>query len=68
MLSPILDQLQGVNIVKVNAADSQELSLEHKIQNVPTLKFYKDGECVETLLGFKDKEFLQNKINQLLEG
>ena len=68
MLNPILGQLENVSVVKENVGDSPELSAEHGIHAVPTLKFYKNGAEQSTLLGLQSKERLQSQIDALNAG
>lgn len=68
MLTPIIDELstelENVNFVKVDVDDdnSRDLALKFKIVSVPTLKIFKDGEVVDTLMGFMPKEVLKSKL------
>ena len=66
MLSPVIDELRGelenVNFVKVDIEQSMDLAQKFKIVSVPTLKVFKNGEEVDTLMGFMPKEVLKSKV------
>ena len=66
MLSPVIDELSGelenVNFVKVDIEQSMDLAQKFKIVSVPTLKVFKNGEEVDTLMGFMPKEVLKSKV------
>ena len=66
MLSPVIDELSGelenVNFVKVDIDQSMDLAQKFKIVSVPTLKVFKNGEEVDTLMGFLPKEVLKSKV------
>ena len=66
MLSPVIDELSGelenVNFVKVDIDQSMDLAQKFKIVSVPTLKVFKNGEEVDTLMGFMPKEVLKAKV------
>ena len=66
MLSPVIDELSGelenVNFVKVDIDQSMDLAQKFKIVSVPTLKVSKNGEEVDTLMGFMPKEVLKSKV------
>ena len=66
MLSPVIDELSGelenVNFVKVDIDQSMDLAKKFKIVSVPTLKVFKNGEEVDTLMGFMPKEVLKSKV------
>lgn len=66
MLSPVIDELSGelenVNFVKVDIDQSMDLAQKFKIVSVPTLKVFKNGEEVDTLMGFMPKDVLKSKV------
>ena len=66
MLSPVIDELSGelenVNFVKVDIDQSMDLAQKFKIVSVPTLKVFKNGEEVDTLMGFMPKVVLKSKV------
>ena len=66
MLSPVIDELSGelenVNFVKVDIDQSMDLAQKFKIVSVPTLKVFKNGEEVDTLMVFMPKEVLKSKV------
>ena len=66
MLSPVIDELSGelenVNFVKVDIDQSMDFAQKFKIVSVPTLKVFKNGEEVDTLMGFMPKEVLKSKV------
>ena len=71
MLSPVIDELSGelenVNFVKVDIDQSMDLAQKFKIVSVPTLKVFKNGEEVDTLMGFMPKEVLKSKVEAPLK-
>ena len=67
MLSPVLEEISnsraGYNIVKVDVDKNTRIANELKIDAIPTICIYKNGELVEKYVGFKSKE----KIIETLE-
>ena len=67
MLAPVLEQvdqeLEGVNIVKVDVEESKDLAKQFNVYSIPTLIIFKDGEQVAQSLGFQPKEQLIKWIN-----
>ena len=53
---------ENVNFVKVDIDQSMDLAQKFKIVSVPTLKVFKNGEEVDTLMGFMPKEVLKSKV------
>lgn len=72
MFSRILEDLTCdypfVNIVKVNTTDYPSLGIENEIEAVPTVKFIKDGNELETIVGLMDDEEVIEKISEYYYG
>lgn len=63
MLSPILDAIDYMKVVKVNTDKCPTVSMKLGVMSIPTLCFYKDGELVEKTIGFKTED----EIKQIYE-
>ncbi|CAM5377094.1 thioredoxin [Bacillus safensis FO-36b] [Bacillus safensis subsp. safensis] len=70
MIAPVeeLDQEMGdkMKIVKIDVDDNQETAGKYGVMSIPTLLVLKDGEVVETSVGFKPKEALAELVNKHL--
>ncbi|MBD7911479.1 thioredoxin [Clostridium cibarium] len=71
MLSPILEELQtemgeSVKIVKLDVDESGEIANKYQVQNIPTIKIFKDGAEVDTKVGFLPKDALKEAIEEVL--
>lgn len=63
MLAPIIaqiaDEKEGeIKVGKVDVDEEMELAAEYQVASIPTLLLFKNGEVVETSIGFKSKEQL----------
>ncbi len=60
MLSPVVDEvaleLKEVSFGKVNVDDEKELADQYGIMSIPALVLFKNGEAVNTMIGFRPKE------------
>jgi thioredoxin 1 len=65
MLAPVLEQITGAKVVKVNTDDNQNLAVQHNITSIPKLLFMKDGQVVDQLTGLVSKQTIQSKIDAL---
>jgi thioredoxin 1 len=69
MIAPILDQLNqesagAVTIAKLNVDDNPALASQYGVMSIPTLKLFKDGKEVETIVGLQPLENLKNLIQK----
>ncbi len=65
MLGAVLEDFEDVDIIKVNVDEYGDLANRFRIMSIPHLKFYKDGEIIDSVVGFVDKETLEEKINEV---
>lgn len=70
MLAPVLDELneelKDVDFVKVDIDKSMDLAQKFRIVSVPTMKIFKDGEEVDTLMGFMPKAQIKSTVESHL--
>lgn len=69
MQSPILEQVKAVvgddaNIIKVDIDRNQELAARYRVQSVPTLILFKNGEPVWRTVGLQQQNLLVDKIKE----
>lgn len=64
MLGSILEEINDVDIIKVNVDTYSDLANKFRIMSIPHLVFYKDGEIISSSVGFIDKETLLEKIEE----
>lgn len=66
MLAPELEKLDqkniGVKIYKVDVDENMELSMEYKIEVVPTMLYFVDGELKAKFTGLMTAEELAEKL------
>lgn len=65
MLGSVLEQLEGVSIIKVNTDTHQELAQQFGVMSIPTIVFFKEGVEVRKEIGFKTKEEIERIIKEL---
>lgn len=70
MIAPILDELAAeydgkVKIAKVNIDDHQELAVQFRINSIPTLLFFKNGQVVDQVVGLRSKKDFKAKLDQV---
>jgi thioredoxin 1 len=64
-MEPVLEEVTGAKIVKVDIDKEQDLALRFKVNAVPKFVFFKNGTLVEDVLGLQTLAFLQGKIDAL---
>jgi len=71
MVAPVLEELaadyQGkVKILKVNVDENPDTASRYSIMSIPTMILFKNGEPIQTLIGFRNKEELKGIIDPSL--
>ena len=68
MLSPVLEEISEENpqlqVLKIDVDEVGALAARYGIQSIPTLMLFKDGQRVETRVGYQNKNQLLAFINQ----
>jgi len=69
MIAPVLDELaseyQGkIKIGKVNVDEQQGLAAQFKVQAIPTLLIFKNGQVAEQMVGAKSKRDLKASFDR----
>lgn len=67
MLAPLLDELAAESrgrytIAKLNVDDNKRTAAEFRIQSIPTLLIFKNGELVERLVGLQPKPTIAARL------
>ena len=68
-LSPIIDEIADaktgtVKVVKVNVDQNFETAGKFRINSIPALLFFKNGEVVDQVVGMKSKKEFKAKLDQ----
>ena len=67
MLGSILEEIDYIDVLKVNTDEFSDLAQKFGIMSIPTLCFYKDGLCVKKEIGYRTpeeiKEIYKTMIN-----
>ena len=70
MIAPIVEELdEEMSIVKFGKVDvdkNPQIANQYKIVSIPTLKIFKDGKLINTLIGFKTKDALKIDVEACL--
>ena len=71
-LNPVLELLAaenpGLTIVKIDADENPRAAVEYQAMSLPTLKVFRDGEVVQTLVGARPKVALEAALAAHLDG
>lgn len=71
MISPFVEEVKGelegeAEVFKVDIDKNEELCEEYSVSAVPTLLFFKNGKCVDRIVGGVDKEVMAEKLKSLI--
>jgi len=67
-LAPVLEEVaeqlkDKASVYKVDIDQTQTLAQQYRVMSVPTMKIFKNGEVVETIVGLQSKSVLLDKLN-----
>ena len=67
MLAPVLEaiasELEGrLEIKKINIDENRKSAEKYDIMSIPTMMIFKDGQIVDTIIGFVGKDQIKNRI------
>ena len=71
MLSPTVDDIAAeyegkAVIAKCNVDDADEVAMQFRVRNIPTLLFFKNGEIAERLVGVVSKQEIAAVLDSLM--
>ena len=63
MIAPFIEEIaeemeDTVKVGKINVDEEQELAIKFGVMSIPTVMIFKNGEVINTSVGFKTKEQL----------
>lgn len=72
MQSPVLEQVKqevgdDANVIKIDVDRNPELSALYRVQSVPTLMIFKNGESVWRASGLHQRDQLVEKIREFVD-
>lgn len=62
-LSPVLDTLENITVLKIDIEDNDELAELHQIRSVPTLVYLKNGKEINKTVGVRSKVQIEQIFN-----
>ena len=68
MIAPILEQIATeyagkIKVAKANVDEEMQLAIEHKVEVIPTLFYFKDGKVIKKTVGVLEKnEIVKNAL------
>lgn len=67
MLSPIIDELasgrEDTSFYKLDVDDAERICKEYGIMSIPALLLFKDGKLISKSIGLKQKDELEEMLN-----
>ncbi|NIN70841.1 MAG: thioredoxin [Gemmatimonadetes bacterium] len=72
LVAPIVEDLaqeyEGqIKVAKLDVDASQRTAFRFNIRSIPSILFFKDGEHVDTVIGYVPKQALEQKLKQHLD-
>ena len=64
MLGTVLEELDD-NVLKINVDCHEDLAREFGVMSIPTICFFKDGNLVNKVVGFRSKDEIETIVKGL---
>ena len=69
MLSPVIEEISdefdgSVKVCKANVDENPELTTKFGIENIPAVFLIKNGEIVDSFVGYREKEAIEDFLSQ----
>jgi thioredoxin 1 len=73
MLTPVLDRIAQnysgrLKVVKCNVDENQDIAMKYGVMSIPNLIFFKDGQVVDQVVGFRGEADLSSKVDEVLSS
>lgn len=65
-IKEIAKQYKDLAIYKVNIDEFPDMAMEYDVLSIPTLLFIKDNEIKDEVIGYKDRIFISDRIDENL--
>ena len=65
MLASILEEIDYMDILKVDTDKFQELAIKFGVMSIPTLCFYKDGLMMKKEIGYRTPEEIKDVYKEI---
>ncbi len=67
VVAEIAEEYKGkLKVGKLNTDEEPEIAVRYGIMSIPTLMIFKNGEVVDQIIGAVPKEYLVEKLQQVL--
>ncbi len=73
LIAPVMDSLaerfaDTARIVKVNVDENQTLARRFRVESVPALVFFRDGQEVNRIVGAANEDVLVTRLTEVISG
>lgn len=71
MMAPVFEEASKeyegkVKFAKVNVEEERDLAIRHKILGIPALVIFQDGQEIDRIAGFVQKDAIKQKLDSVL--
>lgn len=63
-MANILEQIEDIDIIKVDTDKNDKLVMKYRIMSIPTLLIFKDGKLIKEIVGLITKDELESIIKE----
>ena len=71
MIAPVLDKIADkyngkLKVVKCNVDENQDVAGKYGVMSIPNLIFFKDGQVIDQVVGYKGESELSSKVEEVI--
>src|SRR5574344_220524 len=64
MMGSVLENINSINILKVNVDTHEDLARQFGIMSIPTMGLFKNGELVNKMVGYHNQDEIEQFIKE----
>ena len=62
MVGATLEEIDFIDVLKINVDDFQDIAVKYGVMSIPTLIKFENGEEVKKTIGYKTKEEIEKEF------
>jgi thioredoxin 1 len=65
MLGPVLEEINTIDILKVNTDEHEDVARDYGIMSIPTMIIFENGKEIKRVIGYHTKDEIEKIISEI---